>query len=112
MPATYDDAKLVVQLCRWGTEMGLNEAAVTIFSDAFDPEIASADDPAVRKVLDFTEVVGTLVKQGVLDRGLVYDLWWVAGIWSKVGPAALRDRERLGNVHICENAEALALAAD
>ena len=73
MVATYDDANLVVQLVRWGTEMGLDDAVHTLFADGFDPAQASIDEPAVRKMLSFGEVIGTLVKQGVLDRGLVAD---------------------------------------
>jgi hypothetical protein len=108
MPATYDDANLVMQIVRWGTEMGLNEAVVAVLADDFDPEAAGSDDPSVRKVLNFGEVVGTFVKQGVLDRGLVTDLWWIEGLWSKVAPAALRSRAAHGEARLYENFEALA----
>jgi hypothetical protein len=108
MVATYDDANLIVQLVRWGTEMGLDEAAQALFADGFDPSSASADDVPVRKMLSFGEVVGTLVKQGVLNRDLVVDLWWVTGLWARVQPAAERERERLGERRLYENFEALA----
>jgi hypothetical protein len=106
--ATYDDANLIVQLARWGTEMGLEDATQVLFSEGFDPKTASTDEASVRKVLSFGEVVGTLVKQGVLNRGLVLDLWWVAGLWARVQPAAAQDRERLGEKRLYENFEALA----
>jgi hypothetical protein len=108
MPATYEDANLVMQIVRWGTEMGLTDAVLVVLADEFDPETASADDPAVLKVLNFGEVVGTFVNQGVLDRGLVLDMWWMAGLWSRVGPAAGRQREHLGEPRLSENFEKLA----
>jgi hypothetical protein len=111
MGATYDDAALVVQLVRWGTELNLDEAAQALFSEGFDPAVATLEHPAVRKMLQFGEVVGTLVKQDVLDRGLVLDLWWVTGGWSKVAQAAKRERLRLGEPRLYENFEALAKSA-
>jgi hypothetical protein len=111
MPATYDDAALVVQLVRWGTEMGLQEALAAVFADSYDPDLATADDPSVRVLLTFGETVGTLVKQGVLDRGLVLDLWWVEGVWRRIGPPAMRRRAQLGEPRIYENIEALAGSA-
>ncbi len=111
MVATYEDAQLVVQLVRWGTEMGADEAAEVIFSDGFDSESAQANDPEVRKLLGYGETIGTLVKQGILNRELVHDLWWSKGVWARVGPAALRVRERLGEPRLYENFEALAESA-
>ena len=108
MPATYEDARLVVQLVRWGTEMGLDDAVGVIFASDFDPEAATADDPAVRKLLAFGETVGTLTKQRVLDRDLVLDLWWIEGMWTRVGPAARRRRDEMGEARLYENFEALA----
>jgi hypothetical protein len=101
---------LVVQLVRWGTELGLDDVAHELFTDTFEPATASLEDPAVRKMLQFGEVVGTLVKQGVLDRGLVLDLWWLSGAWTRVAPAAKRERERLEEPRLYENMEALATA--
>jgi len=111
MVATYDDAALVMQLVRWGTELGLSDAVHTLLSEGFDPAIASTDDVAVRKVLEFGEVVGTLVKQNVLNKDLVLDLWWAAGVWERVNLAAGRERERVGQLRLYENFESLAKAA-
>lgn len=108
MPATYDDANLVMQILRWSTELGLPETLLGMLSGEFDPETASSDDLSVQKVLTFGEVVGTFVKQGVLDRGLVTDMWWMEGLWSRVAPAARRQRERLGEPRLWENFERLA----
>ena len=107
MPASYEDANLVMQIVRWGTEMGLTDAVLSVLADEFDPETARPDDPAVLKVLNFGEVVGTFVNQGVLDRGLVTDMWWMEGLWARVGPAARRQREHLGEPRLSENFEKL-----
>lgn len=107
MTTTYDDANLVMQLLSWGAEIGIPEATAEVFSDGFDPARATADDSAVRALLNFGETVATFVKREVLDRGLVEDLWWIEGLWARVGPAALRDREKMGEARLYENFEAL-----
>jgi hypothetical protein len=107
MVATYDDAGLLVQLMRWGTEMKLDEGFNAIFAEGFDPDAANSD-PAVGRVLFFGETVGALVKHGVLNRELLLDVFWVDGIWAKVGPSALRAREGAGEPRLYENFESLA----
>jgi hypothetical protein len=108
MVATYDDAGLIVQLMRWGTEMGLQESLAVLFSDSFDAEDGSKDNPEVRKVLFFGETVGTLVKHDVLDGDLLRDLLWIPGIWAQVDAFALHAREQSGVAALYENFEALA----
>lgn len=108
MAGTHQDAVLIVELAKWGAMSGLGDAAGKIFSDEFDPETAELSDPEVRIVLGFNETVATLVKNDLLDRDLVYDWLWVAGSWERVGPAALRARERAGVPILYENFEALA----
>ncbi|HVA04124.1 MAG TPA: DUF4760 domain-containing protein [Acidimicrobiales bacterium] len=110
MVANYEDAGLVLQIVRWGTEMGLDEATHALFADGFDPESVSTDNESVRKMLTFGETVATLVKHGILDKALVEDLWWVDGAWGRVGPAARQARERLSEPRLYENFEALAQA--
>jgi len=106
--ATKEDALLVVELAKWGAMIGLDEASRALFSDGFDPDAVEANDPAVQAMLAFNETVGTLVKNGLLDRGLVNDWLWVAGTWERVAPAARRAREKLGEPRLFENYEALA----
>jgi hypothetical protein len=108
MPATYDDANLVVQLLRWGAEINLPDAIGEVMSDDFQPEEVDANHPAVRALLAFGETIGTFVKQGVLDRGLVEDLLWVDGMWGRIRSAALRQRLKMGEPRLYENFEALA----
>ena len=108
MPATHDDAVLMVELAKWGAMIDLGGAARAIFADDFDVEGAQASEPAVQTVLQFYETLGTLVKNGLLNRELVLDWVWVAGAWSRVGPAAKRARERASLPALYENFEALA----
>jgi len=108
MVATYDDAGLLVQLMRWGTEMKLEDAYNSIFDQGFDADTADLNNPAVGRVLFFGETVAALVKHGVLNRELLLDVFWVDGIWPKVAPSALRAREIAGDPRLYENFESLA----
>ena len=108
MAGTHDDAMLMIELSKLGAMMGLDEASRTIWADDFDPDTADARDAPVQKLLLFNETIGTLVKNGLFDRDLVYDWLWAAGVWERVGPAALRARESAGVPQLFENFEALA----
>lgn len=108
MPGTHDDALLIVELAKWGTMIKLDEASRKIFADEFDPDGVEANDPSVQAMLMFNETIGTLVKNGLLNRELVLDWLWVAGTWERVGPAAKRAREKIGVPQMFENYEALA----
>lgn len=106
--ADKQDALLMVQLAQWGTGMGLQDATAAVFADGFDPESADARDREVNTILAFGETVGTLTKNGLIDTALVLDWLWVAGLWSRVGPAALRARSKQGIAELYANFEALA----
>jgi hypothetical protein len=110
MAGTHEDAQLVVELAKLGALSGVADAAGKVFADEFDPETADFADPAVRTVLGFQETIATLVKNGLLDRDLVLDWIWVAGVWARVGPAVKRLREQTGVAYLYENVEALASA--
>ena len=106
--ASREDAALLVQLAQWGATMGLEEAQQAVWADEFDPETASVDDVLVSRVLVWGETIGTLTKNGLLDTDLVLDWLWVAGMWSRVGPAAIKLREKHGVPGLFENFEGLA----
>jgi hypothetical protein len=108
LAGTHEDARLMVELAKWGTAMELSDAMGTVFADDFDPETADATDRHVATVLLFNETVGTLVRNGLFDRDLAYDWLWVAGAWERVEPAALRHRQQLRAPGLYENFEALA----
>jgi hypothetical protein len=106
---TREDAQLMIQIAQWGTSLGVQQAMPRLFADDFDPNDADAmSDDAVRTILMFGESIGTLTKHGLLSAELVEDWLWLEGLWSRVGPAALRDRERFGEPRLYENFEALA----
>jgi hypothetical protein len=108
MAGTHEDAMLMVELAKWGAMIELNKATSVLFSDEFEPDTADARDEAVQTVLGFTETLATLVKNDLLNRDLVYDWLWIRGMWDRVGPAALRAREKAGVPQLYENFEALA----
>jgi hypothetical protein len=103
-----EDAALMLQLAQWGAMMNIEEALQTIWSDDFDPEAASVDDPLVNRLLMWGETIGTLTKNQLIDTDLVLDWLWAAGLWGRVGPAAKKQREKFGVPEIYENFEALA----
>lgn len=108
MAGTREDAVLMVELAQWGAMIGLPEASRKIFADDFVSDVAEALDEEVQTTLVFHETIGTLVKNGLFDRDLVYDWLWVRGAWDRVGPAAKRAREAAGVPELYENFEALA----
>ncbi len=107
---THEDAQLLVQLAQLGTSYGMMEALPTLFADDFDVESADVMDPPVRTMLSYGELIGTLVKNDLLNSELVHDWLWIGGVWARVGPAAIRQREKMGEPKLFENFEALAAA--
>jgi hypothetical protein len=109
---TREDATLMVQLAQWGTALGVDEALERVIAEDFDPDAADImKDSAVRKLLQFGESIGTLTKHDLLSAELVNDWLWVDGLWSRVGPAALKARQKYGEERLYENFEALAQAS-
>jgi hypothetical protein len=111
MAGTREDALLMVELAKWGSMSGFEEATRKIFTDDFDPDAADSQDPEINAVLIFMETIGTLVKNDLLDRELVNDWLWVEGLWARVRPAALKVRETAGEPRLYENFEALSQVA-
>jgi hypothetical protein len=108
--ATHDDAMLMMQVMRWAEEAGAMDASFRLMTETRGSGATSrdADDPDVLKVLMVGETMGTFVKQGVLDVGLVRDLWAVDLTWRIVGDAARAQREQIGEPRLWENFESLA----
>jgi hypothetical protein len=106
--STREDAQLMMQVLQWGTDAGAMDAMLALMGPGFDPESAAATDREVFVSLMMGETIGTFVKQGLLAGGLVYDLWAPGMLWSRVGPAALRQREEYGEPRLWENFEGLA----
>jgi hypothetical protein len=105
---TREDAQLMVQIAQWGTSLGVQDAMPAIFAEDFDPGAVDAmHNVSVRTMLMFGESIATLTKHDLLSRELVDDWLWLAGIWERVGPAALKQRARFGEPRLYENFEAL-----
>jgi len=106
---TREDAQLMMQIAQWSTALGVQDAMPLIFADDFDPDTADAmNDEAVRTILTLGESVGTLTKRDLLSAELVHDWLWIEGMWARVGPAALRARDKFEEPRLYENFEALA----
>ncbi len=116
---TATDAQLVVQLAQLAQAMRVDEGQALLhqhhdkgglsyetFRSSYD--IRSPEAIAILNVLKWHETVGTLVKQGLLDRGLVLDWLWVSGTWRACEPIALAHRAETGSDAMWENFEALA----
>ena len=105
---TREDATLMIQIAQWMASSGMNDQMPVLWADDFDPETADPQSEPVRLALGTFETIGTLVKHDLLNRELVNDWLWIEGIWSRVGPAALRMRAQAGEPRLYENFEALA----
>jgi TATA-binding protein-associated factor Taf7 len=97
----------MLQIAQWGTSLGVNDAMSQVLSDDFDPYEAEATEPNIQKLLTFGETIGTLVKRDLLSRELVEDWLWIDGLWARVGPAAVKQREKLEEERLFENFEAM-----
>jgi hypothetical protein len=113
------DAQLIVQLGQLGQAMRIDHGQALLWKyrdegglsfEKFEATYPVDSDNAVAilNVLKWYETVGTLVKQGLLDRGLVYDLLWVSGMWDLSRGIAIGQRGQVGEPAIWENFEALA----
>jgi hypothetical protein len=57
----------------------------------------------------FFEMVGVLFKNKLVHPDLLFDMWYINGLYSKMYPVVAGWRKH-GDVHIAENFERLALA--
>lgn len=117
--ATMQDAQLIMSILNGPLAMRALDGlqALSMYDAPPTWEQFDADHPQdtatagdVTALLYINETVGTFVKQGLLDRGLVYDLLWVKGAWDRVKGIALHQREKAGNAEIYANFERLAAA--
>jgi hypothetical protein len=116
---TATDAQLVVQLAQLSTSMHVDRGQALLhkhrrsgglsFAQYESTYPAGSDDAiAILNVLNWYETIGTLVKQGLLDRGVILDWLWVSGAWEMCRPIALAQREETKTAEMWENFEALA----
>ena len=115
---TQTDAQLLLQLAQLGATETIDRGQTVLRSRRGDGGLTyeqyralgddSAEAAGVRAVLKWHETVGTLVKQGLLNRQLVNDWIWAAGTWALVKDVALGMRAETGEPSLWENFEALA----
>ena len=114
---TYEDAHIMLELAQWGTTLGLPEILNWIWSDAFlsDYEAFTKKYPQgseeFRKVVDILswyETLGTLYKNGLFNKKLLYDWLLIGPHWKRLENFALGQRQERGNDRLYENFEALA----
>lgn len=73
-----------------------------------DHPVGSDGYRSVHALLSTSEMIATFVKQGLLDKSLVYDLLWVSGAWERAKGIAMHERERANEPEIYANFERLA----
>ena len=115
--ATQADATLMMAILNGPLAARATDGLSLLWAYEGSPTYAQliADHPkgsegykAINAVLMLNETIGTFVKQGLLDRGLVYDLFWIKGGWDRCRALALHFREESGVAAMYENFEALA----
>ena len=115
--ATREDAQLITQIMSTPVAERAMDGMDVLFGydkpptyDQFvkDHPRGSEGYRAVNAVLMINETIGTFVKNGLLDRGLVDDLLWVQGAWQRCKNIALHFRKESGEPRIYENFEWLA----
>lgn len=116
---TQADAQLVLQLAQLSQTPLMDRGQMLLWKSRTtgglswqqlndDYGIESEEFGAVIAVLKWHETVGTLVKQGLLNRELVLDWLWVSGMWDMCKDIALGQRAETGVPQMWENFEALA----
>lgn len=116
--ATHKDAELVLQLAALANTPQMDLGGRLLFGDEpmtyerllADYGKSSEEFGAVMAVLRWHETLATLVKQGLLNRGLVFDWLWLTGTWERCRDVALGQRAEYGEASMWENYEALAIA--
>jgi hypothetical protein len=114
--ATQTDAQTLIQLAQLAQSSPFDQGMAILHHggtpmtyDEFGAQCPPGSDErsAVMSVLRWYELVGTLVKNGLLDRALTYDWLYVAGVWDKAAAIALGQRAESVPA-MWENFEALA----
>jgi hypothetical protein len=115
---THEDAVLLLQLAQLSYDEGWSRGSTILWgreSPITDAEFRSLYSPSsqgyadVMKVMSWYETIGTLVKNGLLNRDLVHDWLWIEGAWQRCEAIALRQRDET-DPKMWENFELLAKA--
>ena len=119
-PPTATDAQLILQLMQYNAVSGANAGWDLLLTYETPPTLGqflkkyprgTAEQQHVSAFIGSCEVIGTFVKQGVLNEALVQDMFWVAGAWKKAEKICKGLRKEAGEPRLYENFEALAARA-
>jgi len=115
MAGTKEDAHLMIDLARLGTQMVHPQARGWIWGDSFvsDPkEFWEKHGPGtvefdyVSGMAAWFETIGTVWKHGLLDEELLFDWLYISGLWDRLGPILVSMRD--STPALWENFEAMA----
>jgi hypothetical protein len=116
---TYEDANLMLQLIRWGSEAGTMDASSFRWSDDFEEDFeafnkkypwGSQEQKYATLICSWNESLAALWVNGLLNEKLIRDWVAVDMTWNRIKNYALGIREQSGNPKIYEHFEALAKA--
>ncbi len=116
---TYDDANVMLQLARWGSEAGLQDASSFLWSDKYEEDFktfnekfpwGSPEQKYATLICTWHETLAALWVNGLMNEKLISDWAAVGMVWDRIKNYALGIRERSGNPRIYEHFEALANA--
>jgi hypothetical protein len=115
----YEEANLMIQLLRWGSETGFSEASNFLWSDEFEEDYeafkqkypwGSQEQKYASQLCGWYESLGALWVNELISEKLIGDWFAVAMVWERIKNYALGIREQSGNPGIHEHFEALAKA--
>ena len=114
---TYDDANVMIQLARWGSQAKLQDASNFLWSDEFEEDFEAFEEKFpwgtqeqkyATLLCGWYESLAALWVNGLLNEKLIGDWLAVDMVWDRLKNYALGIRERSGNPRIYEHFEALA----
>ena len=119
-PPTYEDARLILRQHEVDAISGANYGFGHLRAFDAPPTLAqlrrkhpqgSEEYAEVMAFLGSCEVTGTFVRQGILNEGLVQDLYWIAGAWASIEKIVRGIRKESGEPRMFENTEWLVRRA-
>jgi hypothetical protein len=114
---THKDAELMLQIAQWNSMSGVPEAMNWLWSDefvsdytAFVKKYPPGSDGYLKasRICGAFETIGTLYKNNLLNKELLFDWIAVAMVWKRIKGFALGARQEAGEPRLYENFEMMA----
>lgn len=114
---THKDAELMLQIAQWNSMSGVPEAMNWLWSGEFVADYAKfvkkyppGSDGYLRasKICGAFETIGTLYKNRLLNRELLFDWIAVGIVWKRIRGFALGVRKEADEPRLYENFELMA----